>query len=162
MEDWLLDRATPEPTSGCWLWTKAVVCGYGLGNVGGRTRRVHRVALESRLGRSLRLDECALHSCDQPSCVNPRHLRPGTHQDNVNDRQKRGRGVRNEQRSGIVATPGSNRKITIDMVRWAWANVEANLPKRKTGAKRVGTWSWVANQLGVSVTGLRDAVRKLS
>ena len=33
----------------------------------------------------------ACHACDQSACVNPHHIYPGTHQDNVNDAAERGR-----------------------------------------------------------------------
>lgn len=33
----------------------------------------------------------ACHSCDNPPCVNPRHLYEGTNQDNVNDAVSRNR-----------------------------------------------------------------------
>lgn len=32
-----------------------------------------------------------IHSCDNPPCCNPKHLRVGTHADNAEDRSRRGR-----------------------------------------------------------------------
>lgn len=33
----------------------------------------------------------ARHTCDNPACVNPKHIIPGTQQDNIADGVKRGR-----------------------------------------------------------------------
>lgn len=37
------------------------------------------------------LPEVVRHSCDNPRCINPEHLLPGTQQDNMQDRLQRGR-----------------------------------------------------------------------
>lgn len=65
--------------------------GYGELHARGRTRRVHRVMLELKLGRKLAAGECVRHTCDNPPCVNPDHLVVGTQRDNVQDAIARGR-----------------------------------------------------------------------
>ena len=51
----------------------------------------HRLVYELEHDIILTPEQLILHSCDNPGCVNPRHLRVGTHEENVKDRQSRGR-----------------------------------------------------------------------
>lgn len=55
-----------------------------------------------------------IHSCDNESCTNPRHLRLGTHKDNANDRKLRGRfdtGPKGEDHPNAKLTVAQVRKI---------------------------------------------------
>lgn len=85
----------PEPNSGCWLWTAGVlVCGgYGAFRAGGKLVRAHRVSYELNVG-PIPDGALMLHSCDNPVCINPRHLRPGTYSENLQDCISRGRANR--------------------------------------------------------------------
>lgn len=82
---------SPCPLTGCWWWTGPVNHGgYGHLRPGGKTTIVTHIALHLD-GRPRPVGLLALHSCDQPLCVNPRHLRWGTRLDNTRDAQARGR-----------------------------------------------------------------------
>ena len=70
-----MDLVSPEPNSGCWLWTGAVSQGYGRFHLPPHQMvRAHRWIWEHENGPipgGMLLD----HRCRVPSCVNPRHLR---------------------------------------------------------------------------------------
>lgn len=75
----------------CWLWTGSKFPrGYGKFYLGGQQTYAHRASYEAHNGR-IADGLMVLHSCDTPGCVNPAHLRAGTHEDNMRDRQERGR-----------------------------------------------------------------------
>lgn len=91
-----IDRLSiPEPMSGCWLWLGTATpnrrgVDYGRLSVQGRSVRAHRYSYEAHKGAiQPGLNIC--HSCDNPLCVNPDHLFAGTHQDNADDRERKGR-----------------------------------------------------------------------
>jgi len=67
---------------GCWEWQRQSSDGYPVAIVAGRYKRIHRLALEARLGASLG-KQPAHHMCANSLCVNPDHLQPVTHHDNV-------------------------------------------------------------------------------
>jgi hypothetical protein len=97
-----VDKNGPMPSHAqhlgpCWVWTGARIgFGYGQMSLSGKSARVHRLMLERKLGRRLVSGECALHHCDNPSCVNPEHLFPGTLQDNARDKCAKGRQVKGD------------------------------------------------------------------
>ena len=78
-------------TEKCWEWAGTKHSnGYGLIPWGGRWVYAHRLAYELFKGQVPEgLD--VLHSCDNPPCTKPEHLRAGTHKDNMADMVMRGR-----------------------------------------------------------------------
>lgn len=76
--------------SECWEWTaKRHVRGYGIYWHDGKNVRANRHALFITSGPPPFDDAISLHSCDNPPCCNPAHLRWGTHKENVDDRKMR-------------------------------------------------------------------------
>lgn len=83
--------------SGCWLWPaqKARPDGYGSFYYDGKTRGAH-VASQLIFNGPIPPGFDVLHSCDTRLCVNPEHLRPGTHAENMLDMRERARTMRGE------------------------------------------------------------------
>ena len=107
----ILRMSMPEPNSGCWLWLGALRNGYGRMIVGSRangTRQsasAHRYSYEAFGGNPPR-DKYVLHRCDNRMCVNPSHLFLGTHQDNVDDRERKGRNnIRRDEAGRFTTLP---------------------------------------------------------
>lgn len=80
-----------DKSGDCWLWTGARdKDGYGAFAFHGKMRRAHRVSLQLE-GVTIPPGHYACHKCDNPSCVNPSHLYPGSPTDNMRDAVERDR-----------------------------------------------------------------------
>jgi len=78
-------------TPGCWLWTGSLTTeGYGRLKVRGRQFGAHRVSYELHVG-PIPAELIIRHRCDNPRCVNPEHLIPGTTFQNMQDKVERNR-----------------------------------------------------------------------
>jgi hypothetical protein len=81
---------------------------YGQVRVAGRSKGAHRLVYELTVG-PIPEGLLVLHSCDNPPCCNPAHLRVGTQKENIGDAIERNRLARGR------ALPQA--KLTEDAVR---------------------------------------------
>lgn len=77
----LMSRVTKSKDS-CWVWNGALVRGYGVISINGKTEYVHRVVFAAT-GRTLNQNSTLDHLCRNPRCVNPEHLEPVSRTENA-------------------------------------------------------------------------------
>ena len=78
-----------------------------------KTISAHRLAFKLAYGH---LPKVVMHTCDNPKCVNPKHLKAGTQSDNIKDSYNKGRSKGNikltrKQRDLISKDKRSSRVI---------------------------------------------------
>lgn len=125
-----MDRISPEPMSGCWLWLgPPIKDGYGLFVANRHTTTAHRWAWMLFRG-AIPDGKVVCHHCDNPACVNPDHLFVGTLGDNMQDMHDKNRHPNSPKRSVCrnghnLATAGlhrnqSNPNGTCEQCRQEW------------------------------------------
>lgn len=119
-----------NPVTNCVEWIGAKRNGYGYLTVGSRsngTRRsvsAHRLSYEEFVG-PIPEGLYVCHKCDNRKCINPDHLFLGTHQDNVDDRERKGRNSPPPIRHGSAH---NNAKLTEEDVLKIRASSEMGTP----------------------------------
>ena len=75
----------------CLEWIYGRACfGYGIVQSEGRSQVAHRVSYKKYVGK-IGKGLFVLHRCDNPPCINPKHLFLGTNMDNMQDKMRKGR-----------------------------------------------------------------------
>lgn len=125
---WSRIAVTANPDR-CWEWLGSrTKQGYGSVQHNGALRRAHRVAWEVFHGR--KPQGFLLHSCDNPPCCNPAHLREGSHLDNAGDRVQRNRQTKGEDVSISRLTAQD-----VLQIRAAWVPIKVS---QQTLARKYG------------------------
>lgn len=85
-----LKKVCVDPVTSCWMWNATFSQVYGTFYIEGKPHKAHRISYEMHIGK-IPTGLFVLHKCDTTKCVNPDHLFLGTHQDNSDDKIKKGR-----------------------------------------------------------------------
>lgn len=151
IRDRLKSMIVINPVSGCWEWQGAKRNGYGRTIIGSRkdgTRRTisaHRLSYEVWNGNIPDGYEVC-HKCDNPACINPDHLFVGTRQDNIDDRERKGRNVIK------IGEEQPRAKLTKKIVKDA----------RWEHAYKGTSFQRLANRYGVNKKTIENAINKVT
>lgn len=135
-------RVSPVHTD-CWVWVGNRPDGrYGHFSLGDKAVKAHRWIYELVCG-GIPPGLLLRHRCDNPACVNPIHLEPGTSSDNSRDMTVRGRRPNRQGEKHPLA------KLTAERV----------LAIRKRSSLGV-THSLLAAEYGVGIKQIGKVVRR--
>lgn len=96
--------AEEKAHNSCMPWNKAINnCGYGISWKNGKTISAHRKIYEEQNG-AIPVGMVVRHTCDNKSCVNPKHLVLGTHKQNSDDMVQRNRQAKGESVGTSILT----------------------------------------------------------
>jgi len=99
-------KVNEKTEDNCLEWTACLFSnGYGQFTWKGITVRAHRLAYELHHGREIAEGMMILHDCDNRKCCKIDHLREGTHQDNMADRNIKDRQAKGESAGNSKLTP---------------------------------------------------------
>ena len=147
LEERLMANMRINPISDCWEWTGCKRNGYGRTIIGSRVDGTRKSASAHRLAYELWVGEIptgfeVCHKCDNPSCINPKHLFLGTRADNIADRERKGRNV---VKVGEEQPRSKLTKKTVKDARWERAYKGTSFQK-------------LADRYGVSKKTMQNAI----
>lgn len=93
--------------NGCWIWTRAIDQ-KGYGRIVIQKQQLGAYVASWRVhngGVNVPQGLCVMHTCDNSKCINPDHLKLGTHEENMRHAKEVGRLGRGQQKPQVHRTP---------------------------------------------------------
>lgn len=132
----------------CWPWLASKNSqGYGTYRLNGRMCRASRLVAGANDG------QVVLHSCDNPTCVNPSHLRVGSAAENVADCRAKGR------RASYEGERNNYAKLTAPQVK-SIREQYAAIATYPNGRKEYGAAQRIAQRYGITDANLYQIVNR--
>lgn len=104
----LWPRVNIVDSNACWEWQGSkTAAGYGLLTIKYKNYYAHILAWELSNNQKAPKGSHICHTCDNPSCCNPKHLFLGNAKINRQDAIEKGRDVRGEQHTSAKLTSGN-------------------------------------------------------
>lgn len=126
-----VDKKGPDD---CWEWTGACqapskqnprALSYGQFHYRGRMHGAHRVSWMLHRKSKIPGNGRIMHTCDNPLCVNPAHLKLGTQKMNIRDAKKKGRLVPPPRNTGVANPRSKLTDADVVEIRRRWDESEA-------------------------------------
>lgn len=146
--DELIMMASTE-TDDCIAWNYAKTKdGYGQVRYKGETIRAHKVSY--CISNGINYDDVrgvVMHSCDNPCCINPRHLSLGTQHENIIDCVSKGRfrsveGIKNPR--SVVSQSDADKMRSMRELGMTYGDIAKNMGVGKSTAYRVITTGYLS------------------
>lgn len=137
--------SVPNPANGCIEWVGSKCNGYGVLGTKDSFVVAHRAAWSlANDGADIPEGMFVCHRCDNPKCINPKHLFLGTPKDNSQDMSAKGRSTRGERSASALLTPEQVLAIRQDQRSQRRIAVDYGVSPRCIGkAKRRDTWAHI-------------------
>lgn len=144
--DWLshLKSKTVVNEKGCWIWQASSGGNppYGYVSFEKKTVKVHRLMYSLTHPNEDISATSVLHQCDESLCINPEHLKTGTHAENMRQKALRGRC------RPVRGSDNPRAKLTEDQVRFIKERLSIGV-----------TCARLANDLGVEQSAISNIKR---
>lgn len=96
LEDRFMSKILVDEKTNCWNWNASMRDGYGRFKADKKMMNASRFSFEY-FNEKILNGNVIMHLCDNPKCVNPKHLKQGSHKENAQDKVLKNRHIFGEK-----------------------------------------------------------------